>query len=238
MNWYYALNGQQSGPVSEQQLMQLAAAGTIQAGTLIWRDGMADWQPLSVAMPAALAGGTLTADAPQIGGVAVPLAQKDIVVQQMREGVQPMVAGAVEYAGFWIRFVAKFIDGLILLVPNMTVQFLLTGAIGGFGTQSNPGDAAAVGAALASMAFSITTNVLYNSILVSKYGATWGKMAVGLKVINDDGSAVQTGKAVGRVFAEIVSGLTCYIGYIIAGFDEQKRALHDHMCSTRVIKVK
>jgi hypothetical protein len=32
-----------------------------------------------------------------------------------------------------------------------------------------------------------------------------------------------------------LSGLTCYIGYIIAGFDEQKRTLHDHVCSTRVV---
>jgi hypothetical protein len=29
--------------------------------------------------------------------------------------------------------------------------------------------------------------------------------------------------------------MVCYIGYIIAAFDGQKRALHDHMCDTRVI---
>jgi len=33
----------------------------------------------------------------------------------------------------------------------------------------------------------------------------------------------------------MVSGLACYIGYIIVAFDDQKRALHDHMCNTRVI---
>ena len=76
----------------------------------------------------------------------------------------------------------------------------------------------------------------YQTILVSKYGATWGKMALGLKIVNEDGSKVRTGRAFGRVFAEILSGMTCYIGYIIVAFDSEKRSLHDHICATRVIK--
>lgn len=79
MNWYYALNGQQKGPVSEQDIMQLVSSGTINASTLIWRDGLADWQPVSTALPAAL--DTAPANVPQIGGFAVPAAQKDLYVQ-------------------------------------------------------------------------------------------------------------------------------------------------------------
>jgi uncharacterized RDD family membrane protein YckC len=33
----------------------------------------------------------------------------------------------------------------------------------------------------------------------------------------------------------IVSGIILLIGYIMAGFDEEKRALHDRVCDTRVI---
>jgi len=29
--------------------------------------------------------------------------------------------------------------------------------------------------------------------------------------------------------------MVCYIGYLIVAFDDQKRALHDHICNTRVI---
>jgi hypothetical protein len=36
----------------------------------------------------------------------------------------------------------------------------------------------------------------------------------------------------------LINGFTCGISYIIAGFDEQKRALHDHICNTRVIKTR
>ena len=42
-------------------------------------------------------------------------------------------------------------------------------------------------------------------------------------------------RAFGRAWAEQLSGLVCYIGYIIAAFDAEKRAMHDHMCNSRVI---
>jgi len=44
------------------------------------------------------------------------------------------------------------------------------------------------------------------------------------------------GRATGRCFAEILSGMICYIGYLMAAFDEEKRALHDRICNTRVVK--
>lgn len=45
MKWYYAFKGQQVGPVDQAQFEQLAAQGTIMADTLVWREGMAAWQP-------------------------------------------------------------------------------------------------------------------------------------------------------------------------------------------------
>jgi hypothetical protein len=55
MQWFYAQNGQQAGPVSEAQLDELARNGTITAATLVWRDGLANWQAYSVARPGASA---------------------------------------------------------------------------------------------------------------------------------------------------------------------------------------
>jgi hypothetical protein len=48
VNWYYANNGQQHGPVPELELESLALRGVIAPGTLVWREGMAQWQPYSV----------------------------------------------------------------------------------------------------------------------------------------------------------------------------------------------
>ena len=45
--FYYSLNGQQQGPVSEDQLRQMVATGVLTPDTLVWREGMAEWQPLA-----------------------------------------------------------------------------------------------------------------------------------------------------------------------------------------------
>ena len=77
----------------------------------------------------------------------------------------------------------------------------------------------------------------YEAFFVNKMGATPGKMALGLKVVRPDGRPVDLGRAFGRYFAKMLSGLILFIGYIIAGFDSEKRALHDMICDTRVVRV-
>ena len=53
-----------------------------------------------------------------------------------------------------------------------------------------------------------------------------------------DGSPVSYLRALGRYFGKLLSYLICSIGFIIAAFDDEKRGLHDHICSTRVIRVR
>jgi uncharacterized RDD family membrane protein YckC len=76
----------------------------------------------------------------------------------------------------------------------------------------------------------------YEGYFVGRFAATPGKMALNLKVIRPDGGRVSYGRAVGRYFGKLLSGLILCIGHIMAGFDSQKRALHDLLCDTRVIK--
>jgi uncharacterized RDD family membrane protein YckC len=77
--------------------------------------------------------------------------------------------------------------------------------------------------------------VAYYVFFVGRYAATPGKMICGLRIVTAEGGKVGYGRAAGRFFAEILSALCCTIGYIIAAFDDEKRALHDHICSTRVV---
>ncbi len=52
MEWFYVDNGRRIGPVDESTLETLARAGAVGPGTLVWREGMADWQPYAKARPA------------------------------------------------------------------------------------------------------------------------------------------------------------------------------------------
>ncbi len=44
-SYYYARGGQRFGPVSGSQLKELAASGQLAPDDLVWKDGMADWEP-------------------------------------------------------------------------------------------------------------------------------------------------------------------------------------------------
>jgi hypothetical protein len=45
--WYYTNNGTQKGPVSLEQLKQLAQTGVLLPTDLLWREGFAEWRPAS-----------------------------------------------------------------------------------------------------------------------------------------------------------------------------------------------
>jgi uncharacterized RDD family membrane protein YckC len=159
---------------------------------------------------------------------------------------QGAMGGQTQYGGFWIRFLARVIDGILLFVVGMIIRLPLTFMMGGIGVGlSRSQDPAAALAALPalfgviglSILINIVVGFLYEVYFLSSRGATPGKMALGLRVIRADGGPITMNLAVGRYFAYILSNFTFFIGFIIAGFDEEKRALHDRICNTRVIKV-
>jgi len=237
------------GPVDDAGLLALRAQGKVLEETLVWREGMADWQPYlkAVAVPAgarqALATpgvgeavcaecGKTFPDQDMIGyGNAHVCAQcKPVFLQKLAEGAKLSGAG-LDYAGFWIRAGAKILDGLLLgvlfAVPLIVVVIRRTGA-----TAPNE----MLGAIQLLQVGMGITNLAYQIFFLGKYGATPGKMACGLKVVMADGSPISYGRAAGRFFAEMLSGIICYIGYLMVAFDEEKRALHDRICNTRVVR--
>jgi hypothetical protein len=44
--WYYLVGQQRLGPIPSQTVLHLIEGGSVSGGTLIWRQGMAEWAPL------------------------------------------------------------------------------------------------------------------------------------------------------------------------------------------------
>src|SRR5262249_7630217 len=88
------------------------------------------------------------------------------------------------------------------------------------------------------MLISLVIGIVYEVGFLGRFGATPGKMACKIKVVTATGAPISYGRAFGRNFAKILSGLIFLIGYIMAAFDSEKRALHDRICDTRVIKTR
>ncbi len=259
MIWYYAVNQQRQGPVATEELNRLLTAGTVTADTLVWRQGMESWQryaEVAASTPELTPAPTLDGtEVCAVSGRRYPRNQmlqyegrwiaaehRDAFFQRLREGVT--APGEMAYAGFWIRFAAKFIDGILLWVVNMATSVLLMLMILGSGNVLAPkADPNNLGAFFLYQGVTMLVNMLialgYSWFMLARYQATLGKLALGLKVVRADGAKLTSGRIVGRHFAEWISTLTLLIGYIMAGFDEpEKRALHDRICDTRVIKAR
>lgn len=148
----------------------------------------------------------------------------------------------MQYAGFWIRFLAILLDGIILSIVFSPISFGIFGLMGvsaGLGNRSDSAQIMAllIPAIVVVASIGLVAKWLYEALLTSSSKqATIGKMACGLRVTDLQGRRLTFARATGRFFAKYISGLTLLIGYIMAGFTERKQALHDFIAGTYVIK--
>jgi uncharacterized RDD family membrane protein YckC len=168
------------------------------------------------------------------GNVYVCANCKPIFMQKLAEGAE-IRTGGMQYAGFWLRFAAALIDGLILLAVNSTLQYIVLFEMGGASGGPDSIESMALVFFLVSYFVQLAVSISYETILIGKYGATLGKMVCRIKVVTADGGPVSYLRAFGRYFAKLLSGIILLIGYIMAAFDLERRALHDRICNTRVI---
>jgi uncharacterized RDD family membrane protein YckC len=76
----------------------------------------------------------------------------------------------------------------------------------------------------------------YETFFVGRFGGTAGKLLLGMRVVRADFTRVTYWRAAVRAFGKVLSDLTLYVGYIMVAFDPQRRALHDYIADTRVVK--
>ena len=252
MKWFYADQGQQKGPIEESALDDLVLAGVVRDDTLVWNEGMPAWQTHGSMRGAAPTSTALSGPATDtrycgecgrpfpatelvaIGPMSVCAMCKPTYLQKLREG--GAAAGTRRYAGFWIRAAARIVDAILLNVVFLIVRIPFGVAMFTPSVAQNPAAVMAMVAPLVLITLlSIVAAACYEIFFIAKRGATIGKMIFGLKVIRADGSPLSLGLSTGRYFAQLINSFTLGIGYFMAGFDVQKRALHDRICETRVI---
>jgi uncharacterized RDD family membrane protein YckC len=155
---------------------------------------------------------------------------------------RPSQATTGRPAGFWIRAVALLIDSLILGVLFAVLGGILAVVLGvSIKDPDNLSDAealAAGGFGLALVALMVAVAWLYEAILTSSAsGATWGKQAMGLRVLRSDGVRLSFGRATARYFSKslVTPLLPLFIGYLLAALTRRKQALHDFIADTVVV---
>jgi uncharacterized RDD family membrane protein YckC len=254
MAWYYHQNGTNQGPLQISDLQGLVGSRAISADTLVWTEGMAAWLPYhsSPAVPTSVSGAPAAIthvcaechksfreeDMLQYDNSWVCAACKPIFFQRVKEGV--VSVGQLNYARIGSRFAAVFVDGIMIGIVCVILLWPLYAAIFSTFSHITPGHPPtlpkfSVGFRLYQYTVSYGLPAAYEIFFIGAYGATLGKMLMKVKVVMPDGGRVSYARATGRHFAKILSGIILYIGYLMAFWDDEKRALHDRICATRVI---
>ena len=228
--WFFALDNQQRGPVGIEDIRFMLHAGTLYASSLVWTPGMPQWAAAATVPELADVFNTINApdaiNAPDvIGGP-----------RELQYGLTPShykTSAIGEFATFWQRFVASFIDGIVVSAVTQPLSAII-GLLVRDGAAFRHANEAAVGM---QMAIGQCIGWLYFALMAtsSKQG-TLGMMAMGLVVTDLEGKPITFARATGRHFATILSGLTCSIGYLMMLWTEKKQTLHDIIAGTLILQ--
>jgi uncharacterized RDD family membrane protein YckC len=205
-------DGIEYGPVPMDELKRWITDGRVAPTTQVWRSDVGRW------------------------GLASGYAELESELGQVAQAVAP----PLQPVGFWPRVGAFLIDTIVLQgifftiwgsepqnVPRITPASDLQAMLAQFETMLVQLAPQLICRFLIQMGYS----VLFNG----QFGATLGKLAIGARIVNGDGSRIGFGKALLRFLATMVSQFTLGIGYVMVAVRADKRALHDLLANTRVI---
>ena len=142
-----------------------------------------------------------------------------------------------------MRFAAFLIDSLIVGILTLAARLVLAVSFSVFGLfEVNPLDVEVLFTYTVKDIILYLLGAAYYIICTYCAGTTAGKRLFNLRVVpaeTKDGEKLRLFDVVYReTIGKFLSGVIMNIGYIIAGIDSEKRALHDILCDTRVIYAK
>jgi uncharacterized RDD family membrane protein YckC len=246
--WYFAEGEQQQGPVSQQDLINLIHAGKLKPETLVWQEGMESWQPLQDVPQLQAELPTPLRDLPPPpdtfdSATPKPIYEDAVVAPQTTPWPAPAASASqtvyLPPGGFWRRALAYMLDGVIstvILIPFALILGVFLGILLTVFANHPLYPVFDLIFDVIVKIFSWFAMATYHGYFLSQFGATPGKMALGLQVMRQEGNRLTFMHGVGRYFAEYLSMLLCGIGYFMVLFNERKLALHDYICKTQVIE--
>jgi uncharacterized RDD family membrane protein YckC len=128
-------------------------------------------------------------------------------------------------AGFWQRFAAVFIDGLVIGIVPVILVIVAAASSGSRGL------------VVLAYLIGIVGGIAYEVYFIGgPTGQTLGKKAMGIRVIDySTGGPLGYGRAFLRLIGRYVSGMVCYLGYLWMLWDDEKQCWHDKMANDVVV---
>jgi uncharacterized RDD family membrane protein YckC len=207
MAWQFMQDGEIRGPLSDGEFEE--TRHSLLADTRVYREGWKDWRKLGDLSPA---------DLPQ----PPPPPPRD------ETNAKP--------SGFSRRVGALLIDYFLM---KFLADQLGLGEGGQHWSYSGPGTFYSSYSFWSNnwwidhLGWQFAFTLVYETLLTSYLGWTLGKFVFGLRV-SHEGHLLSWKRSILRVLAKKLNLITFLIGYLMAAWDKDSKALHDHLCATRV----
>lgn len=227
--WHYTVGLEQHGPVSLLELRMLLASGNVQRTDLAWKDGMADW--------------TAIANLEELSPVDPPSLRTTVIAPKSTS------PNSHNYAGFWFRFFATLIDGLVITTASAVITSIVGVILAvSFGISLKLLPDRESEAAAASLAIILNWFILlFSNFMVhwlyfafmesSAQRATVGKLACGIVVIDESGVPLTFAQATGRHFAKVfITSATLGVGFLMCVWTQKQQCIHDKIANCVVVK--
>ncbi len=211
-------DGREYGPVTLDEIKGWIRDGRVGRQTHVWRSDSGSWLAASQFQE-------LQSELALLKGSATGVEGDYEVVGFLPRAAALIVDSILIYAAFWALWIP------ISRVFGWPAEFKMPTS--GMTQLNDLMPLLLIGAKQTALSFFL--RAIYEVWMNGKFGATLGKMIIGAKIVRLDGSALGYKFAFFRFLGRIVSDFTCYIGYLLVLFREDKRALHDLIVGTRVI---
>jgi uncharacterized RDD family membrane protein YckC len=181
--------------------------------------------------------------APSYGGPVPPGGWQEPIARPQGWVGQPL-------ASWGTRLGAWLIDWLVLLVPAVILFVLIVGGAVGITGDDDASTVAVIGTIVLYALLMAIVVLLYAPLLMARQGArngqTWGKQALDIRVVRDNGLPMSFGWAALRevvvknlavnVASSIIPFIPWFLNYFWPLWDDQNRALHDMAVQTHVVR--
>lgn len=253
-NLFVLVDGKPRGPMPHAYVEDRVRSGAWQSNINVATVGSANWRPFVVPAPApapaapeldqqaTVAFSTLSPETVAQPAAAAPAAEVRMSAAAPAASAAAPAAsvasgellpeGNIVNAGFWRRVAAYMLDSIILSVAALIFFALIAGL--GWMASDSPGLAFFI-LFLGYVGLIVGMWLYFAKFESGPKQATPGKQVMGIKVTDDKGNRIGFGRATGRFFGKIVSGMIFNIGYMMAGFTGRKQALHDMMAGCCVV---
>jgi uncharacterized RDD family membrane protein YckC len=174
----------------------------------------------------------------QIGGQTYCADCKAETMRDLRSGVPVQ---QLELASIGQRFLALFLDGIILGIPlGIVVAIIIFATVASASAAGEKAPEELIGGVMVAVQFGVTFLmmgiwILYEGTMLSRGGQTLGKKIMKLKVVTPEGNELTRGQAYGRAAIRQLISLFCAIIDYAPAFGQDRTCIHDMAAKTRVV---